>query len=45
MKIAVLLEFIDKSVGKEIKSNKKGKNDLFSFCSRSISCQTFSKKL
>jgi hypothetical protein len=41
----VLIELIIKSVGKEMRRNRKGKNDLFSFWSWSISCQTFVKKL
>jgi hypothetical protein len=31
IKIAVLIELIIKSVGKEMRRNRKGKNDLFSF--------------
>ena len=45
MKIAVVIEFIAKSVGKVISSKKKGINDLFNFCSCRISCQAFAKKL
>ncbi len=37
MKIAVVIEFIAKSVGKVTRSNKKGTNDLFNFCSSKIS--------
>lgn len=45
MKIAVLTLFIAIIVGKVINISKKGKNDLFSFCSSRISCQAFAKKL
>ncbi len=45
IKIAVLTLFIAMIVGNVISMSKKGKNDLFNFCSSRISCQAFAKKL
>ncbi|WP_396159359.1 hypothetical protein [Flavobacterium sp.] len=45
IKIAVLTLLIAIRVGNVIKMSKKGKKDLFIFCSSKISCQAFAKKL
>ena len=45
IKIAVLTLLIAIMVGNVIRISKKGKKDLFNFCSSRISCQAFAKKL
>ncbi len=45
IKIAVLTLLIAIIVGNVMRISKKGKKDLFNFCSFRISCQAFAKKL